>query len=78
MSDVNEKAFEDANQAGASRARRVGSTGGLNGRSRFVGLGVSAEHARAFHRPNGAPPYYLGRPARLWITAMRLPRRRPT
>jgi hypothetical protein len=21
-------------------------------------------------RPNGAPAYYLGRPARLWITAM--------
>ena len=28
-------------------------------------------------RPNTAPAYYLGRPARLWITVMR-PRRRPT
>jgi hypothetical protein len=27
-------------------------------------------------RPNGAPPYYLSRPARLWITAMTPPRRR--
>lgn len=28
-------------------------------------------------RPNTAPAYYLGRPARLWITVMR-PRHRPT
>jgi hypothetical protein len=28
-------------------------------------------------RPNGAPAYYLGRPAALWMAAMR-PRRRPT
>lgn len=28
-----------------------------------------------FSRPNGAPPYYLGRPAWLWISATR-PRRR--
>jgi len=27
-------------------------------------------------RPNGAPAYYLGRPARLYIAAMRPPRRR--
>jgi hypothetical protein len=30
----------------------------------------------ARHRPNTAPPYYLGHPADLWITIMR-PRRRP-
>ena len=29
---------------------------------------------RALPRPNGAPAYYLGRPARQWVTAMR-PRR---
>ena len=27
--------------------------------------------------PNGAPAYYLGRPARLWITAMRRRRALP-
>ena len=32
---------------------------------------------RKIRRPNGAPAYYLGRPAGLWIAAMR-PRRRPT
>jgi hypothetical protein len=32
---------------------------------------------RQGRRPNTAPAYYLGRPAALWITAMR-PRRRPT
>jgi hypothetical protein len=36
-----------------------------------------AEPDRVVRRPNGAPAYYLGRPAALWITAMR-PRRRPT
>jgi hypothetical protein len=29
-------------------------------------------------RPNTAPAYYLGRPARLWITVMRPGRRRTT
>jgi len=38
---------------------------------------VPAEPDREVRRPNTAPPYYLGRPASLWITAMR-PRRRPT
>ena len=36
-----------------------------------------AEPERTDRRPNTAPAYYLGRPAALWITAMR-PRRRPT
>jgi len=34
-----------------------------------------AEPERKARRPNSAPAYYLGRPAALWITAMR-PRRR--
>ena len=25
----------------------------------------------ADHRPNGAPPYYLGRPANVWISVTR-------
>jgi hypothetical protein len=31
-----------------------------------------AEPERDVPRPNGAPAYYLGRPAQLWITAVRL------
>ena len=37
---------------------------------------VPAGPERTARRPNTAPAYYLGRPAALWITAMR-PRRRP-
>jgi hypothetical protein len=37
---------------------------------------VPAEPEPGFSRPNTAPAYYLGHPARLWITVMR-PRRRP-
>jgi len=36
-----------------------------------------AEPERKVRRPNAAPAYYLGRPADLWITAIR-PRRMPT
>ena len=38
---------------------------------------LPADPERKTRRPNGAPAYYLGRPAVLWITVMR-PRRRPT
>jgi hypothetical protein len=38
---------------------------------------VPAGPDRAARRPDTAPAYYLGRPAALWITAMR-PRRGPT
>ena len=38
---------------------------------------VPAEPERTGRRPNTAPAYYLGHPARLWITVMR-PRRRHT
>ncbi len=38
---------------------------------------VPAEPERDVRRPNTAPAYYLGRPARLYITAIR-PRRRRT
>ncbi len=40
------------------------------------------DRGRCAIRPNTAPAYYLGRPARLWITVMRPrscpPRGRPT
>jgi hypothetical protein len=39
--------------------------------------GSPADPERKAHPPNTAPAYYLGRPAALWITAMR-PRRRRT
>jgi hypothetical protein len=38
---------------------------------------LPAEPERKVRRPNGAPAYYLGRPAALWMAATR-PRRRPT
>jgi len=44
------------------------------GRSRWGD--VPAEPDRDVRRPNTAPAYYLGRPAVLWITAIRLRRRR--
>jgi hypothetical protein len=37
---------------------------------------LPAEPERKVRRPNGAPAYYLGRPAALWMAAAR-PRRRP-
>jgi len=37
----------------------------------------AGQPVRALPRPNGAPAYYLGRPAHQWITAMR-PHRRHT
>jgi hypothetical protein len=48
----------------AVRAAGAGLPGGLS----------PAEPERNVRRPNTAPAYYLGHPARLWITAMR-PRR---
>jgi hypothetical protein len=36
---------------------------------------LPAEPERKFGRPHGAPAYFLGRPAAMYITAMR-PRRR--
>jgi hypothetical protein len=40
-----------------------------------AGRNVPAEPEREARHPNGAPAFYLGRPAALWITAMH-PRRR--
>jgi len=40
----------------------------------FVVQAFSAEPGRDIDRPNSAPAYYQGRPARLWISAIR-PRR---
>jgi hypothetical protein len=41
-------------------------------------LDFPAEPEPEISRPNTAPAYYLGHPARLWITVMRPRRRRTT
>ena len=64
----------------ASSAGHDGVTGrhdGPDGSDRFVIGNVPAEQEQEISRPNSAPAYYLGRPARLCITAMR-PRRSRT
>jgi hypothetical protein len=63
-----------------SRARRDCLQGGHDGRDGTAGSGLrdfTVEPQRKAHRPNTAPAYYLGNPARLWIAVMR-PRRRHT
>jgi hypothetical protein len=50
---------------------------GHDGSGGFTAQDVSAEPERGIPRSNNAPAHYLGRPARLWITAMH-PRRRRT
>jgi hypothetical protein len=71
----------DRGTAGAgSRARLDGLIGGhhgRDGRGGFATQAFPAEPEPDIHRPNGAPAYYLGRPARVWITAMS-PRHRST
>jgi hypothetical protein len=47
----------------------------LNGRAGLAVRAFPAEPERDVPRPNGAPAYYMGRPARVWINAMR-PRHR--
>jgi hypothetical protein len=37
---------------------------------------MSANTGSPYGRPNGAPAYYLGRPASLWITVITADRRR--
>jgi len=57
----------------ASSARHDSVTGrhdGPDGSDRFVIGDVPAEQEQENSRPNSAPAYYQGRPARLWITAM--------
>jgi hypothetical protein len=49
---------------------------GLDGSGGFAVRNFPGEPGRARSRPNGAPAYYLGRPARLWISVTG-PSRRP-
>ena len=49
-----------------------GSHNGPDGTGRHISSGdCPGEPDRETCRPNGAPAYYLGRPARIWITATR-------
>lgn len=60
--------------AAASSAGREGVTGRDDRPGRGGGSAVRAipvESGQGIARPASAPAYYLGRPARLWITAMR-------
>lgn len=43
---------------------------GLNGMRKFAIREFHFEPGQQIDRPNSAPAYYLGRPARLWIAAM--------
>jgi hypothetical protein len=64
----------------ASSVRRDNGRGGRDrpdSRGGFAVLAFPAEPERDVPRPNSAPAYYLGRPARIWITALR-PRHRHT
>lgn len=64
-----------------SRPARHGVRGGQDGRDGAGGIAVRdlpAGPEPAISRPGTAPAYYLGRPARLWITVMGPRRRRTT
>ena len=70
--------YGPADTAGAATAARGGSKASpapLDGSGAPAVRIVPGGPEGAFPRPNGAPPYYLGRPARLWITASRPPAR---
>ena len=63
-----------------SRAWRDSVPGSHDGRDGTTGSATRhfpPSQSRVFSRPNTAPAYYLGHPARLWLTVMR-PRRRHT
>jgi len=56
---------------GARPESLKGSHDGPDGTGRHISSGdCPGEPDRGTFRPNGAPAYYLGRPACLWITAM--------
>jgi hypothetical protein len=61
----------------AGRDSVQGSHDGRDGAGRTAALNFPAEPEPEISRPNTAPAYYLGHPARLWITVMR-PRSRCT
>jgi hypothetical protein len=67
--------------AATSRAGRDSVQGSHDGRDGAGGTAIRdlpAKPEPEISRPNTAPAYYLGHPARLWITVMRPRRRRTT
>jgi hypothetical protein len=62
--------------AAAGSARRADPTGTQDGRAGTGGPAIygPGERGQEVRRPSTAPAYYLGRPASVWITALR-PRR---
>jgi len=56
--------------ASTRRDSRTGSGDGRDGAGRPVVRDLPGQREQAIARPNSAPAHYLGRPARVWITAM--------
>jgi hypothetical protein len=78
----NGKHKHEPGAAGVAASTRPDSlTGSGDGRDRAgrpVVRDFPGQREQATGRPNSAPAYYLGRPARVWITAMSpRPRRKP-
>jgi hypothetical protein len=72
---------EPGTAAVTSRAGRDSVQGSHDGRECVGGIAVRdmpVEPEPEISRPSIAPAYYLGHPARLWITVMRPPRSRTT
>jgi hypothetical protein len=70
--------YDPGNPAASSRAGRDGLLCGHDGHDGDDGSALRdfpAASERKDRRPNTAPAYYLGRPAAVWITAMRPGRR---
>ena len=62
----------------SARGSVPGSHAGRDGAGGIAGRDFPAGPEPEISRPNTAPAYYLGHPARLWITVMRPRRRRTT
>ena len=78
--DGNDK-HDPGSAAVTSRAGRYSVPGSHDGRDGAGGIAARdfpAEPEPEISRPNTAPAYYLGHPARLWITVMRPRRKRTT
>ena len=82
MTEIDDRDKPDPGKAAVtSRPARDSVRGSRDGRDGAGGIAVRdfpAGPEPGISRPGTAPAYYLGRPARLWITVMRPRRRRTT
>jgi hypothetical protein len=82
MTETGDRGKPDPGKAAAaSRPARDSVRGSHDGRDGAGGIAARdfpAGREPGISRPSTAPAYYLGRPARLWITVMRPRRRRTT